>query len=227
MGSNEKRCFVLGSGPSIAEEDLLSLRRETTFCSNWFINHSLIDQLNIDYYSAYDDQFVDPEPNRSWLQKLGRLPEAIKFFPLSWRPLRLPLENMRYVKTDFERKVYREGKLSVDLDVGLWDAGTVIINLCIPLAVNLGYRQIILLGCECNYGISRNQDYRDAYFYDLSEHATPIRHDANGETDWQAQVLASYEVVSKTCEKLGVSIINATRGGALETFPRKPLRELL
>lgn len=74
------RCFILGSGPSIANQDLAPLKNEITFCSNWFFNHDKFSQLNINYYCAYDPGFVQPAVNEYWKTQINRDNLQVFFF---------------------------------------------------------------------------------------------------------------------------------------------------
>ena len=45
-----KRCFILGNGPSLKQQDLTLLKDEITFVSNWFVLHDKYEEINPDYY---------------------------------------------------------------------------------------------------------------------------------------------------------------------------------
>lgn len=221
----KRRCFVLGSGPSIKGQDLRPLSRQTTFCTNWFLNHPDMDRLDIDYYCVCDQRFVVPEPNRQWIQEVGRYGFKI-FLPADWQKHQLPFRDVTYISFHRDKKVARSGRFSTDLQVGFFDGDTVIISMCLPLAMAMGFNEIVLLGCDCQYGIS-DRGLKEAYFYDLLRHPTAFEHTGESERCWQTNVFTAYGVVRTFAEERGVRILNATEGGMLEVFDRVSLQSVL
>ena len=217
-------CYILGSGPSIKKQDLSVLKNKTVFCANWFINHNDIKNLNVNFYTAYDPAFVTPAVNQEWLRKIQRLENCIYFFPESWREM-INIKNTEWVTTDFDNKVYEDKEFHWNSQKGFYDGGTVIINMCIPLAIEMGFKQIFLLGCDCSYGITQNKGLSSAYFYDMAHHKTEMKHDSNSEKIWQKNIMKSYQKVKKIIDRTDIEIFNATEGGELEVFERKSLAE--
>jgi len=220
-----KRCFILGSGPSIASQNLTLLVNEITMCSNWFINHNDFQQLNINYYCAYDDAFVSPEINKSWKSRLEET-KILKFFPENWRKYSLG-ENIFYLPYDHTVKVYRDKKFSYQVDVAVYDAGSVILNFCLPLAFYMGFSEIFLLGVETDYGISITGDPNQGYFYPPSQQKTTNTHTLESQNAWIKNLLDAYQLVSEYAEAKNIKIVNCTPGGNLEVFERQPLEHVL
>ncbi len=220
-----ERCFILGSGPSIADLDLSRLRAEISFASNWILNHERLAELSLDYYCAYDDAFVKPAVNRRWLDKLEGL-RARAFFPDNWADMS-ELPPAEYVRYDASVKVYRDKRFSADPTAGLYDGGSVIINLCLPLALYMGFAEIVLLGVETDYRIGKQGDLSQAYFYDKTQQHTRNDHDPDSERRWITNTLDAFAVVREHADRQGVGILNATPGGRLEAFPRVQLNDYL
>ena len=86
----------------------------------------------------------------------------------------------------------------------------------IQMAVYMGFKEIYLLGCDCNY----EDDPKKRYF---------VSHGVLDPTYKEAKnrMCASYSVAKKYAEKHGIKIYNATRGGMLETFERVNLDQIL
>lgn len=220
-----ERCFILGSGPSIAQTELSPLIPEISFASNWFVNHEDFQRLNIDYYCAYDEAFVQPEINPVWRDRLRDI-AGIKFFPEAWRNLS-GLPEARYLPYDPTVKVYQSGSFSDDPARAVYDAGTVVINFCLPLAFYMGCTEIVLLGVETDYRIGARGDQQQAYFYNIDRQHTPNTHTAQSERRWVENTLQAYAVVARHARRRGVRIVNATPGGRLELYPRVPLPRVL
>lgn len=218
-----ERCFILGSGPSINKQDLHLLQDEFTFCSNWFINHKDINELNINYYCAYDDAFIVEGINKTWQDKLKNL-SAHKFFPQEWSSLNID-KNASYVPYDKHNKVYKNDLFNTNLEKPLLDAGTVIINMCIPIAVYMGFKEIILLGVETDYRLSSDPSKKKAYFYSIDKQHTKNKHDVNSQDIWIQNVLKSYDIVQSSLNST-INIRNATIGGNLKSFDRIQYEQL-
>ena len=221
-----KRCFILGSGPSISEIDLSPLVGEFTFCSNWFVLHDAFDVLNINFYCAYDPGFVSPHINDTWINALRSYDSIFKFFPLEWNNLNLELTHATFINFRHDVQIRKKKEFSWDPDQGFFDGGTVIINMCIPLAIYMGFKELILMGCETDYVGSENGS-NHPYFYDLTKHTTPFRRNSNNNKRWQLEVLESYRILHQEVRGLGIRIFNATPGGSLDVFPRLSYSDVL
>jgi hypothetical protein len=222
-----KRCFIIGNGPSIKKQNLFSLKNEITFCSNWFLNHQSFNELNINYYCSYVEGFVIPSPNQQWINKLAQV-KINKFFPKSWEKYNLVFEDTNYVNYDKNFKIYEQKHFNIDIDgKGLMNGDTVIINFCIPIAIIMGCKEIILLGCDTSYGIGNNNSLSNAYFYKPDYQFTPNVHNAVSEKQWQKNVIESYRLVKEYTDKENIGIYNATDGGSLEIFPRIELESVI
>ncbi len=219
-----KRCFILGSGPSIKRQNLIPLKNEFTFCSNWFINHNQIDTLNIDYYCAYDEAFVKPVINKIWREKLLKLSGVNFFFPSKWIKKDI-LANSFHINYDDSTKIYRDNKFCADIEDVVYDGGTVIINFCLPLAIYMGFTEIILLGVDTDYNLSKSKDLENAYFYAKEEQHTKNKHNQTSEKRWIENALASYEIVQRYAKTKNITILNATDGGNLDVYKRVVLED--
>lgn len=211
--------FLLGSGPSMASCDLSLLAQATTFCTNLFPVHIPVEQLNPSYYCAYDPGYVQPSPHPPWLAALHARPQLVKFLPASWRHLGLDLA-ARWIRLN-DAPLEKAARFSWDPAHGFLDGATVMLNLCLPLAFWMGFRRIVLLGCECSYAGA------SPYFYPASQHVPGRFHDSTAGTSWTHRVLAGFALVDAEASRLGVEILNATPGGVLEQFPKVSLEKAL
>jgi hypothetical protein len=95
---------------------------------------------------------------------------------------------------------------------------TVIVDFCLPLAQYMGFTQIYLLGCDCDYG--QGVSGGSSYFYPVSDSQRPDAADDMMITRWPEWVFRSYRVVRDALEPDGIKIYNAGYGGKLEVFER-------
>src|SRR5262249_41650849 len=84
---NERRCFVIGNGPSLNTQDLSLLADEFTIIANIFFQHPDVDRISPAYCCVGDPDFVSDTPNAiAWLRELeSKLPHTTLFFR-PWAP---------------------------------------------------------------------------------------------------------------------------------------------
>ena len=116
-----------------------------------------------------------------------------------------------YPEASFEDKV----SFSDDAFKRVFD-GFSITYSALQLAVYMGFKEIYLLGSDCNYekGVKNFAEYRD------EKHMNACV--SNGE-----RMIRAFEVAAKWAEAHDVKIYNATRGGMLEAFERVTLEDVL
>ena len=110
----------------------------------------------------------------------------------------------------------------------LYQGHSVVISFCLPVVYHLGFKDIYLLGCDCDYGIERPDDPRQ-YFYDIDEHKSKAPPFDWLQSSWASDgpMIRSFAVARKEFESRGRRIYNATAGGKLEVFPRVEFEHVL
>lgn len=229
-----RRCFVLGNGPSLKSQDLSFLKNEITFVSNWFVNADDYRTVDPTYYCVSSHEMFggwnkpDPQLNADYYAKMQeRAKASTKFFSFAFRDYlkeagMFPGEQVYTLLFERPKKVVDEaGDLNFDLSRHLLDGYTVIQTMCIPLAAHFGCKEIILLGCDCDYGIQNASDPKK-YFYDSSLHKTATSKFESLQRIWaeNGPVFRSYEICRDKLAARGIALKNATAGGRLEVLPR-------
>ena len=80
----------------------------------------------------------------------------------------------------------------------------------------MGFKKIYLLGCDCNYQKGAKNHFIESGFFDRNAHNNNER------------LMTGYKEAKKYIEEHDdIDIINCTRGGMLEVFPRKKLEKVL
>jgi len=105
--------------------------------------------------------------------------------------------------------------LSKNLSIGIYGGDTVIIDICLQVAYYMGFKEVYLLGCDCDYSGMHRFDGLDSE----NKNAPSLIGDFS-------RMFESYQVCKDAFEKDGRKIINATEGGHLEVFQRKSLKEI-
>lgn len=220
-----RRCFIIGNGPSLKTEDLEKLKDEISFASNRIYCIFPRTDWRPDYYLS-----TDPDPLLLEYDNVigsGSFPKFINYKIA--RLHRKREENLWYVymRGDFrvDPSSPMSDRLSADASKYLTKSHTVTAN-AVEMAVYMGFREIYLLGVDNNY--ARKKDKNGRIYDDPSvgssyfEGMKPVGGKAGAETSSQNVdgMNYSYELCKKLAEEKGVKIYNATRGGTLETFER-------
>ena len=231
--ATSERCFVLGNGPSLNGMNLEVLKNEDTFVTNWFALSDICKTISPTYYCISSHELFGgwnnprPEFNKDLYKIINKnCKNSTHFFSFAFSDY---LENNDMFEQErlhyllFEKPKYQldeEGELITDLSRHMHDGYTGIITFCIPLALHMGYKEIILLGCDCDYKIQKNSQEK-AYFYNYKLHTSKTTSTEGLQRAWAANgpAFRSYEIVKNSTSS--ARIYNATAGGKLEIFERK------
>ena len=201
-----KRCFVIGNGPSLRKEDLQKLyeRGEYTFACNSLIN--LFEEMSFypTYYFVQDNKVLLNNKEKI-LQYKGNI------FIKSHYAKRYHIPGATYYNMLFNEN---PRGFSHNIQNVVYSGQTVAYSM-MQFAAYMGFKEIYLLGIDCNYSKNNTEITSDCYFdkkmFDPTKPHNPPEVDT---------MLKAFEQAKMTCEPLGIHIINAARGGKLELFPR-------
>lgn len=219
-----ERIFLIGTGSSLTDEDVLKLRNEYTFAVNSFAKATKL----IDFYPTYY-LFTDGEA-MSWYSEdiLGQKGTIIFF------PQRKGLERKYYKllsKTDNAYEYLMKDsrnwtnfihgmpkKFSYDIEKEvIWSWSCV--YAAMQVIAYMGFSEVYLLGMDCIMpaGVKNYMDYR-------------AEEDIKEGGDWVGCVIEPFIEVWKGIKEhtklLDMRIYNTTRGGELEVFQRIDLDKM-
>lgn len=216
-----ERVFIVATGPSLTLEDLDKLKDEITISMNSIVNifdettfrptYYLISDLNVYNRVNHAQTIIPPgrvfvgigNVNTSWNISLKDVKNEedknINLFRVD-RTITLPYlyRNKSAFKTDFSFDSYER----------VIDGG---ITYCaIQLAVYMGFKEIYLIGTDCNY---------------LDKIAHFCENNSSGMNEQEAifaayQQECAYKCALANMNNSSFTIYNATRGGKLEVFKR-------
>lgn len=237
-----KRCFVIGTGPSLKINDLNCLKDEYTFGLNniyalygqmvyrptfyvtgvpryikWILNENKGGDLAGQY--VFLNNYDGKQKNQG---KCCFIPMFSYYYA-----------NHRFIdheKCKYDQMIYEE-----DINKGIIAKATVAIT-AIEIAVYLGFNEIVLLGIDMDYSKAKKHIYENDEGITDDEGARWVK-DNTGIDDSKVSIdnsslvvkamLEGFKFWKYEAEKRNVKIINATRGGRLEFFERKSLGEIL
>lgn len=201
---NGGRCFIIGNGPSLRHEDLRMMAGEVTFACNSLIK--LFDEIPFKptYYFAQDNHII--LDNKEYIEKL----DTVRFVKAHYA-CRYHIPGVTYYKMLFPKKPIG---FSSNIANVVYSGQTVTYSM-IQFAAYMGLKEIYLIGVDCNYSKDNSVITADSYFDKRLFNSS--RAYAAPEVDTN---LLAYARAKEVCDKQGVKIYNATRGGTLEIFPR-------
>lgn len=212
-----KRCFIVATGPSLSVEDLdrLYINKEICISMNRIFN--IFDETNWrpDYYLIEDGKMIqdlsEAIVNLDLKNKfVASMPESFWTIPGAESATKF---NM-IVQSD-----NAEIKFSPDVSRYVYNGRTVT-YVCLQFAVYLGFKEIYLLGVDCNYSnnLYGEENHFKGYEKDgYKVRLNPARMDIS---------LVAYMKAKEYAELNNVKIFNATRGGKLEVFERVDFDDL-
>lgn len=197
-----KRCFIVCTGPSLTIEDVNRLKGEYTFGMNSIFKIFDKTDWRPTYYTITDPMVFSSfggDPNFRSLRNRFLSSVIVKQTDPLDTDVVFPSDLLGFIKygapVDF----------SDDLYSVVYYGATVTYDI-MQIAAYMGFKEIYLLGCDCNY--SGEKKHFDEY-------------NAPKEViNFEPGMIESYKVAKKYCDAHGIKIRNATRGGKLEVFER-------
>ncbi len=223
----DERCFIVGNGPSIKNQDLVKLKTETTFFVNMFYKHEHFADIQPTYYVI-----VDPKlQNRVW--PLSMLDEIIKKCPQTTLFLNAKASQDKEISAYTNKAnifwLYVNQMLHmgypgpIDITQGIAAGNVIKAALC--AAIYMGFRDIYLLGIDLN-GLFLDLTNEKSHFYghdicanDMSTTEMNLWSTAQGFRGWRA--------LAVLLKKTGCNVVNLTSGGLLDCFPRQNFDEVV
>ena len=217
-----KRCFIIGTGPSLRASDLDKLKDEFTFASNKI--HYIYEE------TAWRPTFYTtqhPEVMKPFISELSALPSELKIIGLGHRWGMLPIPHAIAIKMIEDNERCCPGqfpRFSEDITKRTYAAGSITYTN-FQIAVYFGFSEIILLGVDHHFakdvvnGVLQINEGVQNYF-------SP-KYDPLGSSIYGSEgITIAYQAAKQYAEQHDIRILNATRGGRLEVFERVDFDDL-
>lgn len=233
------RCFILGSGRSILEQDLTRLRGEIVMTQNSFHMHADIATIAPRYHCIVP-MFQPPEYATDWLQWFRemqeRLPDDTQIFAgLNSRPLfeknGLFQGRAHYIRAGVEPLFVKRAPF--DLTRRIMTIPTALTQ-CLTVALYLGFERIYLLGFDLSQMCEGHGKNWGRFYGSSPVTRNEAERSFERERDWDGEnwfqywnMWQSFAHLRDEATRQGSAIINATRGGLLDCFPRERYEDLV
>ena len=218
-----RRCFIIGNGPSLTVKDLETLMRhgEISIASNSIYNLFPQTDWRPDIYTVHDFQEI-----KKTRDKISAVHAGIKIVAMSAAGRVYDIDGAILLRLIEPGR--GEVRFSDDVSRCVYDGGTVT-YVSIQCAVYMGFKEIILLGVDHSFAREMDKDGRITANSGVKNHFAGYQTDefwGGGKKDEEAVVFpldfatGAFVVAKRYADLHGVRILNATRGGRLEVFPR-------
>lgn len=225
-----KRCFVICNGPSLTQADYIRLKDEYTFGMNMIFNWFEKTDIETDFLVVqdYHNRAVDMQEGFKKVKKSKIILSDHIFKKYGYKTeashLKVPgsMWNMHFPHR-IQRFMINDEKIGFAI-------GKSVAFLCVELACFMGFKEIYLIGSDCTFdGGIKNMHASGLSGSELNDDKIDKMEKymlKNKKKIYQG-IIADYMIAKRYSKKYGIHIFNATRGGALEVFPRVDLDNVL
>lgn len=233
-----KRCFIVCNGPSINKQNLISLKNEIVFSVSSGYYHKDYSIYRPRYHCVppvtYTEKFTK-DITIPWFHEMHeRIGDAELFLSHQEEPLvrennLFPGRIVNYGCMNYGCMYEIPIRDIVDISRPMPGVQSVPI-LCIMIAIYMGFREIYLLGVEHDEFITGEYNY----FFEqtlLAGKGGGVTKDGRilslgNQLQANAKLWKQYRELKEVAVNHGISIYNATAGGALDEFERVSLENL-
>lgn len=219
-----KRCFIVGSGPSLKVEDLETIKDEISFGVN--SDYKVYDRTSWrpKYYAILDDNAFGILGEECYKDEIYDA-----FFCSMYHTVKVPngVRLVDYCACHFMigtiwnklmPQIFPIAKYSKDISRVVYSGKTVVYAV-IQIAAYMGFKEIYLLGVDCNY--NGEKKHADGMGYQSIFSIPKDKLERNG-----LMMRLQFEEMKKKIPA-DVHIYNASEESLLDVFPKVKIKEVL
>lgn len=210
--------YICGSGPSLAEVDLdkLGQLHADTLVVNYFVKMASKTCLQPTYYMMADAAFLSPEHKQALVKAIETYPQT-KFIFNSNFAIQDP-NILRYDCQKYFLAMYN-GNYNKPKEINLLKVNPAFGNViccAIAFAMGMGYKKIVLLGCDFNSFAFQHE----VHCYDGgTNNMAKRRISMSTELFCYSFVAYKHLILAAYANKHKISIENSTKGSLIDAYP--------
>ncbi|KAA0690840.1 DUF115 domain-containing protein [Halopseudomonas laoshanensis] len=227
-----QRCFILGTGPSLAclgEDQIERLSTEIVFGVNSLYKSTLANKITPKYYTLIDNLYW--EDARLYSTSLSPTFGEIANKYLHNPPVFITDPRAKYVVEDIASennpiyiysKKYPTEEMSADITGNVYAAMNCV-TYSVLAAIFMGFKEVYILGCDynafCNFG--------SGHCYDDKDELKNNKYNLGFYLKFYAITTEFHYLTAKLAKNAGIKVINLTPGSLLDAYPRESLEGVL
>lgn len=231
-----KRCFILGTGPSINKIDMNKLKNDKCIFLSQFYLHNSYKYVNSEYhlFSGMSPHFSGKGSSEPWINFFKQIEQQISTSTnlfMNYLDRDFIIENNFFTNHNvyylyFKKSLNSPFAGKIDASKALYEAGGVPV-MAIQLAIYMGFSEIYLLGIDCTWdsGTSNNHCYN--HNDSVVDHLGYSREDIMANLSYIEReyrqflgFLDQLRALDGFAKRAGCKIYNAAPGGKLDVFER-------
>lgn len=219
-----KRCFILGTGPSLKNVNPKYLEGEITFGVNHLYKSELLKYIIPTYYCLVDNKFSNEHSNIT--KKLVKEMKETTFFLRTETYTTFNTSTHAPVNVNYlYSKLYPVGKYKKN-DIAKNSKATFnVVPECIKIAMYMGFTEIYLLGCDFNSFASINVEH---CYDNENQKIISKRSRTLGEELKEYSIVSSIHYSLKEyADANNISIINLTTNSLLDAYEKKNIEDVI
>lgn len=157
-----ERCFVIATGPSLTIDDLEILKDEVTFSMNSILYSFDKTKWRPSYYMIQDEYVYDSLKDIIKNKNMNEICISENVEKLCGNTLKHRVFPLHYLDHKiYHKNGYGEIKFSKNCYATVYDDYSIVFSI-LQFACYMGFKEIYLLGCDCNYNQDKKHfvDYR-------------------------------------------------------------------
>lgn len=241
-----ERCFVLGNGPSLREENLSLLSNEIVFTVNNFARIEDFKVVKPDYHLWVDDAYFEMRddnkmPHEELMYNYCAMAEVkpICFVPAHAKSFieKNKIDEMLEINY-FDVIEWVNPKRHIICELNNYITGfTTVVQYAIVVAIYMGFKEIYLLGCDTTnimamLNIALNRENFNIHAYDVDDAKERYRKllDRWNMTDLfndQYTLFLGYRRLNEECKQRGIKIVNLSQVTLIDEIERDCIKNIL
>lgn len=221
-----RRCFMVGNGPSLRAEDLTVLHnnQEITFAFNRVYNIFEETAWRPTFYISQDEKML-----KGCEHIVDQLDLSVKFVPIQLHWYHdINIHDALYFNMNWQQHENSHDFLFSDNVAHEIASANTGMYTAVQIATYMGFSKIYFIGVDHHFRISQNNKGEIVVDNSVKDYFTD-EYNSDKENLYIPNIEKStlaYIAMKEQCEKRGVQIYNATRGGHLEVFTRVDFEKL-
>lgn len=209
-------CYICALGPSLKNVDLAKIKGDTMVVNRFYRTNESHPEFVPTYYLMYDASFGGKYCSE--LEKAVDLySDRGTFFLLNSKFAKLGLQNERLYYLSAFRGLFKGQNYRIDR---IMPSFANVVGVAIGAAMGMGYKKIVLLGCDFN-----------SFASPVSNHCYKEKDNTRKIELWfelyrYALVAHGHNVINDYALEHGIEVVNSTKGSLIDAYPFKIEEEI-